>query len=346
MHTLLYAILQAFNRNQCTVETIRLHGKMISAVNEEIAKSQRPSSALIGAVMILAAAACRFDDHDVYVMHSKGLAQLVKISELQSQLTPAIDRAMFWLDLISSICLDSPRMRSHRSLPNQPSWSRMWRPAPFELPVGLLRHQMLIPDELLDCLQDIVELQSMMKDQLYQRDHMLLDDMQASIESRLSFVGPECRLLGDMAEMIRLAAFICCYCCWTDMWDSNVIPSKVAKLLLRKLQSSIGTSELEASSAEAVNKGWRNRGDLLLWLVFVGAMVSQGNEFVAGLRKGYGKLIEQISQWVSGPGNEQMWSLETLHAIRADFLYCDGWMEKRSQLREWFVLEVSFGLVS
>lgn len=345
-------MLQVFNRDHFAIETLDVRGKTISALNGLIAATEKPSAPLIGAVMILTAAACRFDDKDAYDTHSKGLEQLLELCKEQdshSGLTPAASRAVFWLDLISSICHSAPRRVSHHSLPDQPIWSRRSSPKPLStcpLPVGFSRHQSLIPDDLLDCLQDTSELQLKMKDSAYRRDYLLLDDMQASIESRLSFQGKSCRLFGDVAEMIRLAAFICCYCCWTDTWNSNVIPSKVAKLLLRKLESTLDMDGLEKKPKwEALNQKWQGHGDLLLWLVFVGAMVAWDKEFVVGLREGYGRVIQRVSDWVSGDVTRKMWSAEMLRAAREDFLCCDTWREKRLWSREWFVLEVTFGLV-
>jgi hypothetical protein len=341
VHALVYSMLQVFNRNTCTLETVNLHGRMIAAINHDI-EVDATSAELIGAVMLLTASATRFDDFVSYSAHAQGLGQLLDMCDWQDSLTPAAARSVFWLDLFSSICLNAPRRVSHHFLPDQPSWSRIL-PAEnaSQLPVGFCRHKSLLPDDLLDCLQDTVEMQTRMKNPACRKNYMLLDNMQASIESRLSFQGTVCRLFGSFAEMVRLAAFICCYCSWTDTWESNVVPSKVAKLLLDRLEKSLN---LECPKGAISTAQWHSRGDLLLWLVFVGSVVAQGKEFVVGLRESYARIIDLISNWVSQDLDGRMWSRSMLEAVRNDFLYCDVWRQRRLPSREWFVLEVTFGL--
>lgn len=354
MHALVYSMLQIANRNNPTVETLYLESKTISHVNAELSQfAANPSPSLVGAVMLLKASAYRFDEVHAHATHSDGLTRLIELfhgQSSQSRLTPAAMRAAFWLDLFSSILLDSKRQLSHLSLPIQPCWTRSNFPhpelfSPYHLPAGFVRHRKLIPDDLLDCVQDVVELQSRMRDPVYRADFRLIDDMQASIESRLAFQGKACRLFGDLAEMARLAIFICTYCCWTDTWNSFAVPAKVASLLARRLHSFLGMSVdwTGTENNERFAQSWEQVGDLLLWLVLVGASVAQNErELVPGLKSSYAKIIRRLSDLISAPGEGESCCWPTMLAMmEQDYIDCKGWMKNRLQIREWFTLEIT-----
>ena len=174
-----------------------------------------------------------------------------------------------------------------------------------------------------------------MADPVYRRDYMVLDDMQASIESRLSFQGKACRRFNEISEMIRLAAFICCYCCWMDTWNCKFIPAKVAESVLGMLEKSLYETD------EAGINIWNNRMELLLWLVFVGASVTQHEKwYTVGLKVKYAALMRKASDWVAISELANQILHQSVKTSLEEFLYCDDWLDDRMRMREWFALEV------
>ena len=106
------------------------------------------------------------------------------------------------------------------------------RPRIPTLPVGFFKHREVLSEELLNCLQDIVDLQATfvkMKSSAF--DTGKLCGMQASIESRLGCEGPICKKVGPTAGCCRLAAFITCFLSFTDIWANFLIPCKLSDML-------------------------------------------------------------------------------------------------------------------
>ena len=222
--------------------------------------------------------------------------------------------------------IHSKRRLSHLALP-QVCWRREILPKMAKrIPIGFAMHRKVLPDDLMDCIEDIVELQSQTNH--YASNDFHIDDMQASIESRLAFQGRACRTFGVVAECCRLAAYICCYVSFMETWANSFIPSRLSAMLLKLLSNSLGTSV------------WSLRHNLLLWLAFVGSRIADIDKgHVDDLRAQYGRLLvrirEEASSWqgVGTCGNP-------LRSALRDFVYCRNWLPWRMNTREWFVLEM------
>lgn len=93
----------------------------------------------------------------------------------------------------------------------------------------------MLSDELLNCIQDIVELQQIVLRMKHSSiDRLELSNRQASIESRLEFEGRACKTLGPVAECCCVAALITCWLSFTEtVWDFYAFHSLSPRLLLR-----------------------------------------------------------------------------------------------------------------
>jgi hypothetical protein len=225
--------------------------------------------------------------------------------------------------------IHSKRQISHMVLP-QVFWRRekitkMAR----RIPIGFAMHRKVLPDDLMDCIEDIVELQSQTIH--YSSNDFHIDDMQASIESRLAFQGRACRKFGVVAECCRLAAYICCYISFMETWASSFIPSRLSAMLLKLLSNSLNSSV------------WSLRHNLLLWLAFIGSCVAGLDRgHVDDLRAHYGRLLIRIHEVASSwPGAGTCGN--PLQSALRDFVYCRNWLQCRMNIKEWFVLELFLG---
>lgn len=245
-NALLYSIIQITNRGRPTIEGFTLQTRTFALLNEKLASPVMTiSSADIGAIMLLKTTAYKTFDLVAHDAHTRGLATVLKASSTrESGLTPAAKRAVFWVDLLANVLVDSKRWMCHTDLPQKLVWNREKLPEPDStaLPAGFDRLRQDLPFGLLECVLDTVELQN------YQEatDHVSpsaryyrLDAMQASIESRLGLVAQDCRKRGVLAEAVRLAVFMCCYCSWMEIWNDSLIPCRVAQSLLDILEPTL-----------------------------------------------------------------------------------------------------------
>ncbi|KAH8816972.1 hypothetical protein F5884DRAFT_853403 [Xylogone sp. PMI_703] len=344
LHAILYSTIQLINHGAPTIEGLALQSKTIELLKKKLTTPlQTLCSAAVGAVMILKATAYKTCDLAAYKTHTQGLADVLKFfTKNGNNLTPAAKRAMFWLDLSAAVLVDSERQMSHVDLPLEIEWQReRCLELAHALPVGFVRYQKILPVALLECISDTVQFQACLRTgDTTQHPHNArnnyLELMQASIESRLVDHAPDCRQLGGFVEAIRLGIFICCYCSWIEPWSDKLVPSKLANNLLDLLEATALFSPHQPDSI------WLQYMDILLWLLLISSSVvdlDQGRD--EGLRSRQSRLVNTIcsaSDFLSGAC---MIDLKyTLQTTLQDFVYVDGWLQQRHNIREWLVLEL------
>ncbi|UKZ66041.1 uncharacterized protein TrAtP1_007223 [Trichoderma atroviride] len=213
LNAVVFSIIETMNRGTLKMEGLSIQGKIVQLMNKQLrSRPETLSPGVIGAIMLLKSTAYRTRNIAAHDVHTRGLSEILKLFKNKGHcLTPTVLRAAFWLDLNATIVVGSKRQMSHLDLPQKISWQREERLQFWHLlPVGFARHSHVLPNDLLACIVDIVELQAT----LFARNlpqtpqtskFHKLDAMQASIESRLAFQVQECRQHGVVAEAIRLA---------------------------------------------------------------------------------------------------------------------------------------------
>jgi len=208
------------------------------------------------------------------------------------------------------------------------------------LPIGFVRHSHALPFEVLECVPDIVEFQGNLRirataHSAHFANDQRLDFMQASIESRLTFQGRIYRQQGVVAEAVRLALFMCCYCSWMEIWNDSLIPCRLADRLFDLLES----TQL-FSTRQSDNVVWLPRMDVLLWLLWIGASVVELDQgYVDGLKSKQHRLYMYALTSLDECNSVNLKSL--VHNALQDFIYTDGWRTHRCPSKDWFDLELA-----
>lgn len=345
LNALVYSIIEAMGRGTQTMEGLSLQGRIVQLMNSKL--TSRPDSispGVIGAIMLLKSTAYRTRNIAAHDVHTRGLSEILKLVKNNSGcLTPAVLRAAFWLDLNAAIVVGCKRQMSHLDLPQRVSWQReeqsqLWQ----SLPVGFVRYSHALPYELLACIVDIVELQATLcAGNVPQAPKFHeLDAMQASIESRLAFLVRECRQHGVIAEAIRLAIFMCCYCSWTETWNDRLIPCRLAEMLLDLLEPTM------LLYAQQLTTTWLQDLDILLWLLFVGSnvvMSERGDQL--NLKSRQSCLINSVTSLSDTLCNYDGINIkQKLENGLTDFIYADVWFRQRVYIKEWSKLELLFSV--
>lgn len=344
-NALLYSTVQIVNRGTLTVEGHSLQKRIVELPNEKLtAPLQSLSPATVGAVMILKATAYRSRDLVAHNTHSQGLTKMLEvINRTENSLTPAAQRAIFWLDLNAAVLIDSKRQMSHLDLPQTVNWQRGRCPdLAHSLPIGFIRHRDTLPHGLLECISDIVELQVLLRigtiarSPHYAKFHQL-DAMQASIESRLAFQAHACMQLGMVTEAVRLGVVMCCYCSWMETWNDSLIPSRLAEKLLDILEPTAWLSSPQFTRI------WLQHIDILLWLLLVVSSVAELDQGrMEGLKSRQSRLVILVSSSMDVFSSCSEVDLkDALKNALQDFIYKDEWLPKRHYIKEWFELELS-----
>jgi hypothetical protein len=167
-------------------------------------------------------------------------------------------------DLVAAACTGCQRRFSHLTFPGISINQDVANNSTAELSPSFIVHRDVLGDDLMGCIRDIITFQA-----TYDTgdcNFTSLDKWQASIESRLVFLTSPCHQFGVISECCRLAAYICCYSIYTEIWKSSSIPLKQAEMLIKRL------SESQSYSI------WGTRRDLFLWLVLVCTSIIQGSE--------------------------------------------------------------------
>lgn len=346
LNALVFSIIQAMNKGTPMMESISLEGRIVQLINKKLAsRLETVSPGVIGAIMLLKSSAYRARNIAAHDVHTRGLSEILQLVKRNGDcLTPAVLRAAFWLDLNAAIVMDSKRQMSHLDLPKRVSWQREERQQFWHLlPVGFARHKYTLPYELLACIVDIVELQATLFARNVPQTRRIskfheLDAMQASIESRLEFQVQECRQHGVVAEAIRLAVYMCCYCSWTETWNDSLIPCRLAEMLLDLLEPTILLYPQQLTTT------WLQHVDILLWLLLVGsnvAMSEWGDQL--GLKSRQSHLIKSVASLSDILCNCYGMNLrQRLQDGLTDFIYADVWLRRRMYIKEWSELELFF----
>jgi len=342
LSALVYATVQDMNHGTVSMEGLLLKSKTIRLLNEKLSSSAQPlSPSVIGAIMILKSVAYKYGDLEAHGTHTLGLMKALKVCNRRDiGVTEAAKRAIFWLDLFGAMITGSERQLSHFALPQSIFWQHeRLSDLALSLPIGFVRHRNSLPRELLECICDTAELQSFLRlDAISQLPHRAkyyqLDTMQASIESRLSFQTLACQRFGAITEAVRLGVFIVCYCSWMDTWNSSLIPSRVAEKLIEILES------LVAFGGEQLQHVWPQRMEIFLWLLLVvSSVVDLSKGCVEGLKSRQSRLVQSVMHSLTATTFVQIDLWSALQSALNDFICCDGWLERRRNIREWLDLE-------
>jgi hypothetical protein len=182
----------------------------------------------------------------------------------------------------------------HTSFPEL-QWSRDPVLYPlYTFPFGFATISHLLTPELAELLEDIHAFQ-IMRDtpDFYVNDPaslLRLDNQQAWAESRLynfrKALGPSDYVL----ECCLIAAYICTYFMYTDMWGGSLIPGRCSSQLLRRLEQ-----------IDLFETQWVGHNDLLLWLVCIGgAFAPRGSinraEYVVLLNSPYSEQLGLLDE--------------------------------------------------
>jgi hypothetical protein len=198
------------------------------------------------------------------------------------------------------------------------------------MPQGFLQHQEVLPDELLNCLEDIAELQAAVLEMRKSTiDRIALSNMQASIESRLAFEDSACKKMGVVAECCRVAALITCFLSFTDTWANALIPCRLSDILQTRLRTSIASPI------------WAGRRNLQIWIVLVGSYATVlNNGFVDDLHRKWTELSALFHAPSSGHPPEGF-NAVCIESATQDFMYCSHLLERRLSVPAWAALELS-----
>lgn len=187
-----------------------------------------------------------------------------------------------------------------------------------QTPPGVSAHWDVIPDNLLVCYQDIVNLEAAVADK--RRPSQSVDDIQASIESRLADLVDLCEGSNMAAECARLAAHICCYTAYVEVWKNFLIPCPCALLLLDAPESSFD------------DKVWIKRRDLQLWLILVGSCTARLDYgHLKELKSGFDALVTRILTTVAAWPQAKV----RLQSALEGFAYTQTWFQHLHGNQEW-----------
>lgn len=217
----------------------------------------------------------------------------------------------------------------------QVQWRRQVQPLPLStlLPKGFIRHQKVLPIEVLDCIQDIIELQETLSNMKSTSsiDRLHLSNMQASIESRLASEETRCKNMSPVAECCRIAALILCFLSFAETWANPLIPCRLSDQLRVTLHESI------------TDVAWVDRRDLQRWVVLVGSYTTSLNRgMVADLDSDWLALAGQLR--THGPMSfEGELKSHSVDSVLHEFVYCDGMVQERLNIPAWLVQEVESG---
>lgn len=206
-------------------------------------------------------------------------------------------------------------------------WRRQIFPcASVLLPRGFVQHQDMITNEVLDCIQDIAELQhtvQMMKQSSI--DRMELSNMQASIESRLASQEASCEALGPVAECCRIAALITCFISFIETWSNPLVPCRLSDMLRVRLHESISDT------------AWLERRNLQLWLFLTGSYVTVLNSgFVDDLPQKWSALLAVLGIELV----QSHYNATNMRSALDDFVYCNNLLQRRFEVTAWLDLEL------
>lgn len=296
-NALVLSILLALCRGSLTSEVCRLKSTTLTCLQKSVDNHVRNQASISSAaIFVLRGSAYKWEDEATHSLHSRALADLVKMS--CESLTPATLRGLFWQDLFASILLSIPRATSRLALSSRCSWQRTSASQIHNLPPGFERYRHLFPKEIINCVIDCTELRTQAQLNFHDTGKKFdrLDTMQADIESRLCDLALPCISYGAPANATRLAIFLVVYTTWMETWNSTLIPARVAQQLAGVLELSL----LPAAGLDYNDDVWHSCRDLQLWLLRVGCSIAILDDgYTEGLSLRYSHLLEAFVEQVS-----------------------------------------------
>lgn len=327
---LLYSTVQILNRGTVTTESLQLQRMTIRYMNEKLALTTAFCTAAVGAIMMLKATAYKLGDTVGLEIHTKGLKQILKyIEKTDLKLSPAAMDALFWVNLGAAAYSESDQatMIDVEAIPELP-WA-VEQPRIFLIPKGFQRHQDWVSQSLLECVANLTEFQGA----LNKTNHEKLGAMQASIELQLLRQAQDYNDNG-LAELIRLALYICTYCSWFSTWKCSLLPSRLSYKMIVLFEQYEG--ELTAyTMSEHI--------DLLFWLLFTCSIAADLDEGYVDLIRSqrdatllkYGEILAPNDY-----NNEyKVMMSDALSRGLQDYVYVAGWVDQRHQVPAWHMFE-------
>lgn len=329
-NSLLLAISLLANKGSVTVETLRLHGRSLRDVRHRLLIAPHDlNHADVGSMLLLQGIAYRWNDVQAHEAHTTGLIHVRKCEkERESCLTHMGARAMFWSDLSASILIGSPRFGSDY-YPPEVQWRRELHPVASDLlPIGFVRISDLLEWCMLECVVDIVELQQLVALPTIQdavSTQILIDNMQASIESRLAWDHAEAPPLHPVVECVRLALLLTCFLTFNQRWPHSLIPSRLCQRLKGNLTATLNNPE------------WCARRDLQLWCMFVGSSAMSSRSMLENFAA-WEELLQRFKDSFSGSSQASFGS-DLLDRALEDYVYCGQWLSNRENVGHWWEFE-------
>jgi hypothetical protein len=232
-------------------------------------------------------------------------------------------------DLFAALLINSERHETHTAFP-QIQWRRQIQPHTLStLPNGFDQHREVLPQELLSCVEDILQLQATSSKTNKSSYSYELSNMQASIESRLAFAQQVCKQAGPVAECCRIAIFITCFLSFTETWANPLIPCRLSDLLLTGLNDSLSSPV------------WINRRNLQVWLILTGSCATLlNNGCVENLEVKWADLSRLFPTSCSNLSPDEI-SAAWVESALQDFIYSEYLLQRRLSIPAWSALEMN-----
>lgn len=209
----------------------------------------------------------------------------------------------------------SERVFDHTTFPEL-RWVRdPFAPSMFTAHTGFTARGLVLSDEFKEIIKDLHALQRV-RDvyEISRADAVMIhqiDNRQASIESRLF----ECMARRGPSSLLQecciLAAYLCTYNLYTEIWQGSVIPSHCSEKLLRKLR------EL------ADEASWVGYEALRIWFVMIGALFCPPYVSIE-----YRVLLRTALERQSSPGTK---SWTGVRCLLRNFIWSDRVFDSRGQ---------------
>ena len=336
------------NHGTPTPESLELQKKALRGLRRKMLTSfESLSPADIGSVLILQGVAYRWNDIEAYEIHTQALLHIRKPWQMQMPMpteeascwTQLIMRAMFWQDLTAALVIGSKRHADACFSIPRPRWRRATSPTPFPSPpAGFKANADIIPAQLLHCIEDIIEMQELTSLPLLKvdADAFAIDNMQASIESRLAWDTADCAPLTPISDCVRLATLITCFLAFNKTWANSLVPSLLSDMLLKRFAGCITDQAWEG----------RRRRPLQVWCALAGSFVTTlPYHAVERLGERWSETLLVLAT-VCGQGRSRTAETEGggvdyMHEALTKFVYCDGWVLERRRIKGWRQLESS-----
>lgn len=315
-NALMLSLLLAANGGRVDAEFLSCKSLAIHHINQKLAAPLESSiDATIGAILLIIGVESRLGVRSHIQIHLQGVLELLKFCNTrQIYLCDGIKRAIFWQDLNAALTTGIERILNHDIFPEL-HWGRDPIFSSFySLPLGFEPFTHMFTDELIEALEDVHALQQLRTLSEFNPPDAIairhLDNQQAWIESRLY----QCYRASDQTDhvviSVILAAYLCTYSLFSEVWTGQWIPSHCSSQLLRSIQHT-GHGDY-----------WKGNEELLVWLLMAGGAFAQPglarSEYAVILHRNYHDgLAHLLSSWddIEGLLKTFIWS-EALFSAR------------------------------